>query len=59
MVTLMQNEVKTDKWKTMITFSSDNFSAPSESLEYVKVNNFEYTYIMERQLWRSTAANRR
>ncbi len=31
MVSLMQNEGKTDNRKTMITFSSDDFSAPSES----------------------------
>ncbi len=31
MVSLMQNEGKTDNRKTMITFSFDNFSAPSES----------------------------
>ncbi len=31
----MQNEGKTENRKTMIMFSSD-FSAPSESMEYVK-----------------------
>ncbi len=34
----MQNEGKTDDRKTMITFYSDDFSAPNESLEYAKVN---------------------
>ncbi len=31
-MSLMQNEGKTDKWKSMITFLSDDFSAPSERL---------------------------
>ncbi len=31
MVSLMQNEGKTDNKKTMISFSSDDFSAPSDS----------------------------
>ncbi len=31
MLSLMQNEGKADNRKTMITFLSDDFSAPSES----------------------------
>ncbi len=42
MLSPMQNEGKTDNRKTMITFLSDNFGAPSESLEYVKVNNEKF-----------------
>ncbi len=38
---LMQNEDKTDNKEIMITFSSD-FSAPSESFEYAKVNNEKF-----------------
>ncbi len=38
----MQNEGKADNRKTMITFSSDDFSTPSESLEYAKVNNEKF-----------------
>ncbi len=32
MVSLMQNEGKTDNAQTMITFSTDDFSIPSKSL---------------------------
>ncbi len=39
MVSPMQNEGKTDNTKTMITFLSNDFSASSDSLEYVKVNS--------------------
>ncbi len=39
MVSLMQNEGKTDNRKSTITFLYDDFSTPSERLEYVKVNN--------------------
>ncbi len=42
MVSLMQNEGKFEKRKTMITFSSNDFSAPSERLEYAKVNNEKF-----------------
>ncbi len=43
MVSLMQNEGKTGKRKTMFMSSSDDFSAPSESLEYVKLNNEKFS----------------
>ncbi len=37
----MQNEGETDYRKTMM-FSSDGFRAPSERLEYVKVNDEKF-----------------
>ncbi len=43
MVSLMQDEGKTDNRKTMLTFSLDDFTAPSESLEYVEVNHRPYS----------------
>ncbi len=42
MVSLMQNEGKTGNRETMITFLSDNFTAPRERLKYVKVNNEKF-----------------
>ncbi len=42
MVSQMQNEGKTDNGKTMITFSLDDFSAPSKSLDYAKANNEKF-----------------
>ncbi len=41
-LSLIPNEGKIDNRKTMITFLSDNFSAPSEGLEYAKVNNEKF-----------------
>ncbi len=39
MVSLLQNEGKIDNRETVITFSLDDFSTPSESLQYVEVIN--------------------
>ncbi len=39
---MMHNKGKTDNRETMVTFSSDDFSTPSESLEYVRVNNEKF-----------------
>ncbi len=36
MVTLMQNEGKTNNKKTMITFSSNDFSVPSSDIDFSK-----------------------
>ncbi len=43
----MQNEGKTDNKKTMITFLSDDFSAPCESrISLVKSTNHNMVYLL-------------